>query len=383
MRSLLILLFVVILPLPGLAQTNDAQPVYLVKTGSVQQATSSINGWTYSNPSGAALANYADPNIQVLSYDNEGRITSYILNGQQHYIVYFDDSSSQTVKTAAVIAVEHAVNSQNLLASQRAIDRSIFDRLFTTLITNRLGGRGLGAGDGPGASLAAWVDGSYTLQGSSQPGSQHASNQFLVLTGVDYAPTERVTLGISAGFNQNYTEYHVDKGGNQRDDYFVFNPYAGVNLFDNAFLGLQAGIKYGSTTLKGKTNSDYQSLTTSAGAFATYAFLWDRFMFNPMVGYTYTYRNPYADSVTSNALGMFKAGGRFTWQAEKFVPYLDLTYNYDTIGQTNAQRSDMLGTLGFDFIPNAKWRVSLFVSNTFFRDKEYSTTFDLNLRYCF
>ncbi|MEA4857818.1 autotransporter outer membrane beta-barrel domain-containing protein [Solidesulfovibrio sp.] len=382
MRSVLVIILLVLFPLPALAQGTQAEIVYAANSGDSRPATGSVNGWTYTARSGSAYANVSDPNFQAVSYDSQGRLLSYTVNGQEHYILYTDSASGQ-VKATVSAAAQQTVNTFNLLASQRAVDRSIFDRLFTTLVTNRLGGKGLSAGDDPAASLAAWVDGSLTLQGSSRAGSQNASNQYILLAGLDRTASERLTFGVSAGFNRNNTEYHVAKGGNQQDDYFLLNPYAGFNFWGNAFLGLQAGLKYGRTSLTGKTNTDYQSLTTSAGAFATYAFLWDRFLFNPMVGYTYSFRNAYADGVEGSALGLLKAGGRLTWQSEKVIPYLDLAYNYDTIGQAGGQRGDMLGTAGLDFIPSQRWRVSLFVSNTFFRDKEYCTTFDLNLRYCF
>ncbi|WP_428562382.1 MAG: autotransporter domain-containing protein [Solidesulfovibrio sp. DCME] len=382
MRCLLLFLLVALCPLPALAQDGNATLVYAVNSGDSRQETASVNGWSYTARSGSAYANVSDSSFQALSYDSQGRLASYTVNGQQHYIVYTDDASGQ-VRSIVSTAAQQTVNTLNLLASQRAIDRSIFDRLFTTLVTNRLGGRGLAAGDEPSGSLAAWVDGSFTLQGSSKAGSQNASNQYMILAGLDRTASERLTYGISAGFNRNNTTYHVAKGGDQQDDYFLLNPYVGLNLFGNAFLGLQAGLKYGRTSLTGKTNTDYQSLTASAGAFATYAFLWDRFLFNPTVGYTYSSRTAYADGVEGSALGLLKAGGRLTWQSEKLIPYLDLAYNYDTVGQAGGQRSDMLGTVGLDFLPSPKWRVSAFVSNTFFRDQEYATTFDLNLRYCF
>ena len=43
----------------------------------------------------------------------------------------------------------------------------------------------------------------------------------------------------------------------------------------------------------------------------------------------------------------------------------------------------MLATVGLDYMPTNAFSISLFVANTFFRDKEYCTTFDLNLRYYF
>jgi len=43
----------------------------------------------------------------------------------------------------------------------------------------------------------------------------------------------------------------------------------------------------------------------------------------------------------------------------------------------------MLGTAGLTWRPTDRFQTTLSVSNAFFRDKEYETTFDLNVRYTF
>jgi hypothetical protein len=383
MRRLVIALLMALMPLCSLARAAGNEFGYAVRTGDSRAETNSLNGWTYATTSGTAYTRVSDPAFQALSYDSSGRVASYVIAGETRYIYYADDAASQIRDKVASAALQQAGNGFNLLASQRAIDRTIFDRLFATLIAVRLGAKGLSAGDDAPASLAVWADGSYTMQGSSQAGSQHASNQYVALAGLDYTVSDRLTLGFGAGFNQNFTDYHAGNASSQRDDYFIFNPYAGVTLWDRLCLGLQAGLKYGRTTLSGNESGDYQSLTTSAGGFLTYAFIRDRLMFTPVVGYSYSSRNPYADGVEATAVGMAKAGGRLVYQFEKLLPYIDLAYNYDTVGQIGGQRSDMLATVGLDFMPTNALSVSLFAANTFFRDKEYCTTFDLNLRYAF
>ncbi len=382
MRYVALALLIALMPLSGLALAAN-EFGYVVRTGDNRAETNSINGWTYATLSGTAYTRVSDPTFQALSYDSSGRVASYVIAGETRYVYYGDDASSQIREKAASVALQQAGNGLNLLASQRALDRTIFDRLFATLIATRLRAKGLSAGDDTPASMAVWADGSYTMQGSSQTGSQHASNQYIALAGMDYTVSDRVTLGFGAGFNQNFTDYHAGKASSQRDDYFIFNPYAGFTLWDRLCLGLQAGLKYGRSTLSGSQSGDYQSLTTSAGGFLTYAFIRDRLMFTPVVGYSYSYRNPYADGVEATAVGMAKAGGRLTYQFEKVLPYIDLAYNYDTVGQIGGQRSDMLATVGLDFMPTNAFSISLFAANTFFRDKEYCTTFDLNLRYTF
>jgi hypothetical protein len=383
MRRLVIALLMALMPLCSLARAAGNEFGYAVRTGDSRAETNSLNGWTYATTSGTAYTRVSDPAFQALSYDSSGRVASYVIAGETRYIYYADDAASQVRDKVASAALQQAGNGFNLLASQRAIDRTIFDRLFATLIAVRLGAKGLSAGDDAPASLAVWADGSYTMQGSSKAGSQHASNQYVALAGLDYTVSDRLTLGFGAGFNQNFTDYHAGNASSQRDDYFIFNPYAGVTLWDRLCLGLQAGLKYGRTTLSGNESGDYQSLTTSAGGFLTYAFIRDRLMFTPVVGYSYSSRNPYADGVEATAVGMAKAGGRLVYQFEKLLPYIDLAYNYDTVGQIGGQRSDMLATVGLDFMPTNALSVSLFAANTFFRDKEYCTTFDLNLRYAF
>ncbi|MHC1790632.1 autotransporter domain-containing protein [Solidesulfovibrio sp.] len=383
MRHLIVALLIACLPLPGLARAATSELGYIVRTGDNRAETNSINGWTYTTTTGTAYTRVNDPTFQALSYDSSGRVVSYVIAGETRYLYYGDDAASQVRDKAASATLQQTGNGLNLLASQRAIDRTIFDRLFTTLVTSRLRAKGLSAGDDAPASVSAWADGSYTMQGSSRTGSQHASNQYLALAGLDYTASDRLTLGFGAGFNQNDTQYHAGKSSNQRDDAFLFNPYAGFTLWDRLFLGLQAGLKFGRTSLSGNLSGDYQSLTTSAGGFLTYAFIHDRLLFTPVVGYSYSYRNPYTDAVTATAVGIAKAGGRLTYSFEKFLPYIDLGYNYDTVGQIDGQRSDMLGILGADFLLTQQLRASLLVSNTFFRDKEYCTTFDLSLRYSF
>jgi hypothetical protein len=371
-----------LLPFSGLAAAAN-ELGYIVRTGDNRAETNSINGWTYTTISGASYTRISDPTFQALSYDSNGRVVSYVIAGETRYIYYGDDAASQVRDKAASAALQLTGNGLNLLASQRAIDRTIFDRLFTTLIASRLGAKGLSAGDDAPASRGVWADGSYTMQGSSRTGSQHASNQYLALAGLDYTVSDRLTLGFGAGFNHNDTDYHAGKSSSQRDDAFVFNPYAGFTLWERLCLGIQAGLQYGRTSLSGNLSGDYHSLTTSAGGFLTYAFIHDRLMFTPVAGYSYSFRNPYADAVEATAIGIAKAGGRLTYSFEKFLPYIDLAYNYDTVGQVGGQRSDMLGTIGLDFMPTNTFSISLFASNTFFRDKEYCTTFDLNLRYTF
>ena len=43
----------------------------------------------------------------------------------------------------------------------------------------------------------------------------------------------------------------------------------------------------------------------------------------------------------------------------------------------------MLGTAGLTYRANDRFQATMSVSNTFFRYKEYETTFDVNLRYTF
>jgi len=73
----------------------------------------------------------------------------------------------------------------------------------------------------------------------------------------------------------------------------------------------------------------------------------------------------------------------FGYNFERLTPFVSATYNYDTIGQTRSQREDMLGTAGLTFRANDRFQATMSVSNTFFRYKEYETTFDVNLRYTF
>ncbi len=184
MRSVLVIILLVLFPLPALAQGTQAENRLRGQQRRQPAGNGQLSRMDLYRRSGSAYANVSDPNFQAVSYDSQGRLLSYTVNGQEHYILYTDSASGQ-VKAAVSAAAQQTVNTFNLLASQRAVDRSIFDRLFTTLVTNRLGGKGLSAGDDPAASLAAWADGSFTLQGGSRAGSQNASNQYILLAGLD------------------------------------------------------------------------------------------------------------------------------------------------------------------------------------------------------
>jgi hypothetical protein len=230
--------------------------------------------------------------------------------------------------------------------------------------------------------------------GNRISGSESAATNYMGLVGVECSPTERFLVGLGVGYSSVDTTYHYGNGAKQHDYGFIVNPYIGFSPVANLLLAVQGGLTFTNTNLSGQlgtgldtlfTNSDnnYGVITAAIGADISYAIVLDRFVITPHVGYSYSSRQPSTSSVKGVQLGLFNAGAMFGYNFDKVTPFVSATYSYDTIGQLDVQRDDMRGSAGLTFRPNDRFQATASVCNTFFRHKEYETTFDVNLRYTF
>ena len=394
-----------------------------------------FNGWDYNVPS-AAISSHG---VSIISYDDSGRITAFsssygnglITYSNQHY-----NSSGNLVYTAQVTGIsgnpyssvtvtqvgsesnyecpvttaervfrqsEEVVSANILRTERRAVEGALYNRLRLTMLPGHLGKpasistqmpTGMASGDAApeASSWSVWFDGSLTPTGSYRVGLQNAAFNAMGLVGVEYAVNSRLLFGLSMGYSNMATTYYNGSGASQTDNGFVLNPYIGFLPIDNLLVAVQGGLILTDTRVSGHQfvagttlshNRNYGVVTGAIGTDVSYAIVLDRLVITPHAGYSYSSRQPQSGGVKGVEQGMLGAGAMFGYNFERLTPFVSATYNYDTIGQTRSQREDMLGTAGLTYRANDRFQATMSVSNTFFRYKEYETTFDVNLRYTF
>lgn len=397
-------------------------PDYVLSAYNVGNYTYNTYGLiaTFTTSSGSGSAQYTD-----LVFDAKGNLVSATVNvygipavaGQAATVSRQSDGAPlalAVISAAATAAQSQAefqyaqrvVNWSILRAERRGVETSLYNRIRTIMIPGYIGRPGTAAstkmsgaasGDAaPGLSptWSMWIDGSITAVGNRLSGSESAATNYMGLIGVECAPTDRFLLGLGLGYSSVDTTYHYGNGAKQHDYGFIVNPYIGFTPIVNLLLAVQGGLTFSNTHLSGQTgtgfgglvadsDSNYGVFTSAIGADVSYALVLDRFVITPHVGYSYSNRQPSTSSVKGVQLGLFNAGAMFGYNFDKVTPFVSATYSYDTIGQLDVQRDDMHGTAGLTFRPTDRFQATASVSNTFFRQKEYETSFDLNLRYTF
>jgi YD repeat-containing protein len=409
----------------------------LLMTMSMVQTTYAvdINGWTYNIPDFVMTAY----NVRNFQYDGFGRVTTFTTTEGAGTAVYSDpvyDSSgnlisstvrvtgippvagqsapisragssgtassglaqalavSQYVSAAASSANQttqaiQSVNQAAMLAQRRAIEGALYGRIRYALgPKGSTTPSGISSGDAD-SPWSVWADGSLTTYGSTRSGAQNAGTASLALLGFEYMPSDKFIAGVSLGYNYNYTTHYVGFGARQQDYGFVINPYLGFSPVENLLLAIQGGFTFGNTSINGTSfaggsfSKNYGTFMGAVGADLSYAFVFDRLIITPHVGYSYSSQQPSVGSIKGVQIGMLNAGGIINYKFDKFVPYISATYSYDTIGQDNVPRGDMLGVLGFTYEPTDNFQFSGSVANSFFKYKTNETRFEINLRYAF
>lgn len=389
-----------------------------------------VNGWAY-NISSSFISTY---HVQVLSYDSLGRVATFssilgagtAIYSNPHYngagqLVYTVSSSIPSpgsytatqigqyecpVETAKAEfkASEQVVSANILRTERRAVEGMLYNHLRLIMLPGHLGRQakatasiptGVASGDAPlggGVVWSLWLDGALTSSGNSRGGLQNAAFNAMGLLGAEGVYADKLIFGLTLGYSNLSTTYYNGSGANQYDNGFILNPYIGYMPVDNLLIAVQGGLILTDTTVTGQQtvagmplshDANYGVTTASVGADVSYAIVRDRLVITPHAGYSYSSRQPQGGGVKGVEQGMLGAGAMIGYNFEKVTPFVSATYNYDTIGQTRLQREDMLGTAGLSFQPCERLQTTLSVSNTFFRYKEYETSFDLNLRYTF
>lgn len=409
----------------------------LLMTMSMVQTTHAvdINGWSYSIPDFVMTAY----NVRNFSYDSFGRVTTFTTSEGAGTATYSDQvfdangnlvsstvrvtgippvagqsapvtrpggggtasaglvqalAVSQYVSAASSSAAQatqaiQSVTQAAMLAQRRAIEGALYGRIRYALgPKGATTPSGVSSGD-PGSPWSIWADGSLTSYSSTRSGAQNAGTGSLALLGFEYMPSDMFLAGVSLGYNYNYTTHYVGFGATQQDYGFVINPYLGFSPIENLLLAIQGGFTFGNSNINGTSfaggsfSKNYGTFMGAVGADLSYAFVIDRLILTPHVGYSYSSQQPSISSIKGVQIGMLNAGGIVNYKFDKFVPFLSATYSYDTIGQDNVPRSDVLGVLGFTYEPTDNFQFSGSVSNSFFKYKTNETRFELNLRYTF
>jgi len=257
---------------------------------------------------------------------------------------------------------------------------------------------GIAAGDAV-PKLGVWLTPAVSWLDDDNRNTMYDGNLYLIMAGADYKVTDRLLLGVSAGYEDTDLDTQFNDGTFQSQG-FTIAPYLGFVILD----GLTADAVFGYTfsnndverdrTTGQMLTGDYDSGRSMVSANLNYYALLNNWSLSAITGYMYVseHQDAYTQTGASeNDVGQFTAylgewriGGRAGYLFDKLEPYIAAAYLYDnTWNSSSGDRDEMEGAAGIDFFPTDAFIGSLEVTHSFFRDDITNTRVLLNLRYEF
>ena len=247
--------------------------------------------------------------------------------------------------------------------------------------------------------MGLWMTPSVSWLDDDNITSQYDGNLYLIMVGADYKITDRLLLGVSAGYEDTDLDTQFNDGTFQSQG-FTIAPYIGFVILDGltadailAYTFLNNDVERDRTTDQ-RLAGDYDSGRSMISANLNYYALLNNWSFSAIAGYMYVSEDQDAyiqNGADLNSVGQFTAylgewrlGGRAGYLLDKFEPYIAAAYLYDNTWNSGADdRDELEGAIGLDFFPTDALIGSAEVTHSFFRDDIANTRILLNLRYEF
>lgn len=235
---------------------------------------------------------------------------------------------------------------------------------------------GLAAGEEGSAitdKLSVWASANYSEAESDFAPTAYKSETVGGSVGLDYVVSDFVTVGAFLSYNDTDTTTAFNAGGSDTKA-ITFGPYASF-VVDDMF-SIDASVGYtssdidnsrtvGAVVATGNQDGDTKFLSIGLNGMKWY----DNVGVSGRVGWSYsdTDNDTYTDSLgtvfaaTNSQLGQISVGGKVSYYAGSYMPYIGATYKYDAI-------SDNVTTVTPPSPANDKDEVSLEAGVSLFGD---------------
>jgi len=323
--------------------------------------------------------------------------------------VHSSDSDSHSQEgLASATTNENRVASNTVVRVTSARIRTAFaprpTRRTTNVVLNPGNGNllpgittGLASGDAA-PKMGLWLTPSVSWLDDDYIASRYDGNLYLIMAGADYKITDRVLLGVSAGYEDTELDTQFNDGTFQSKGVTIA-PYIGYVIME----GLTADAILAYTFINNDVErdrtgqrlaGDYDSGRSMISVNLNYYTLLNNWSLSAVGGYMYVSEDQDAYIQTgayTNSVGQFTAylgewrfGGRAGYLLDTVEPYISAAYLYDnTWNSSTGDRDEMEGAIGLDFFPTDAFIGSIEATHSFFRDDIANTRILLNLRYEF
>jgi hypothetical protein len=273
---------------------------------------------------------------------------------------------------------------------------------------------GMSAGEG-GMNIGVWATYSHNWLSNDWEAAKSSGGLNTGVAGADFRVSDNAVVGMTVSYQAANIDTSYDDGRLDGGTY-SFVPYGALSLMDGRLvLDALTGVGFGNTDVERNRSiagikGSYDSTRWLLGTNATYNYPVDKLTLSGKVGWlmAYEWADGYSESTGGNIggstskLGEVSVGGRAAYNLDTFEPYVSLTYLYDAIMSPNtiassrflnttsfttstqsADRDEVEGVIGFNWMPSDRLTAGVEVSHSFFREKENNTALMVNARYTF
>ncbi|MEI8395551.1 MAG: autotransporter outer membrane beta-barrel domain-containing protein [Rhodospirillaceae bacterium] len=264
---------------------------------------------------------------------------------------------------------------------------------------------GISAGDS-GYTKGLWATYSHGWVSNDWDAQKSNSELDTGIIGADIRINERFLAGLSLTYVRTNSNNTFEDGVSDANGFTVI-PYAAMGLMDGKLvLDIMTGYGTGDTggTRARSTNASrsysYDSDRWMLSTNATLNNTWNNFVFSEKLGWmmSYDWTGAYTDSASTafaqqvTRIGEISLGARAGYTGwERFEPYAGVTLaidplnDPDNVGSTGKRldNKEVLGLIGLNWMPTERLTTGIEVTNSFFREKQNSTTIAINGRFAF
>ncbi len=245
--------------------------------------------------------------------------------------------------------------------------------------------------------FGVWAMQGTSLISNDQTSTKMWGNVITVMGGFDYKPVDPLLLGLGVGWEHVYVKTRFNDGWVQGDG-LTLMPYASYAILPTTIVDSSFGLTFMdydtrrySALNNGDVDGDYNTTRTLWAVNINQYFLVERWSFLARISHLYAneYRPSYDDDANNSFesmnsyLGELQFAARATYSWDRFSPYLGAAYvvDYALRSPQDTDIDEFQGSVGATARLFDTTYLTADVTNSFFRDHTYNTSFSFTLRY--